>query len=234
MARGKGPIWPQETLLGSPEALGHPQGARFGPNCCQLVQLGWTHGYHTLWPDVGPFFSGQGPQKAPFDPIPLVLWPHVGSQHFFPEYRQVGCPERRNGMPWSYSIVSAHIEPSSRRKEPKTYIWGHFFKHPVALPVIVAFPVIVALPVIAAFLYHIWVTFFTYMCLGPSCTVLYSAPANYRVVHLVIFYFKKLQIWGNAHAFWIRAVESGSREVGKSLKIGKNRIKSEKSDLISY
>ena len=32
----------------------------------------------------------------------------------------------------------------------------------------------------------------------------------------------------------IRAVESGSREVGKSLKIGKNRIKSEKSDLISY
>ena len=35
---------------------------------------------------------------------------------------------------------------------------------------------------------------------------------------------------------WIttRAVESESREVGKSLKIGKNRIKSEKSDLISY
>ena len=31
-----------------------------------------------------------------------------------------------------------------------------------------------------------------------------------------------------------RVVESGSREVGKSLKIGKNRIKSEKSDLISY
>ena len=31
-----------------------------------------------------------------------------------------------------------------------------------------------------------------------------------------------------------RAVESESREVGKSLKIGKNRIKSEKSDLISY
>ena len=31
-----------------------------------------------------------------------------------------------------------------------------------------------------------------------------------------------------------RVVESESREVGKSLKIGKNRIKSEKSDLISY
>ena len=31
-----------------------------------------------------------------------------------------------------------------------------------------------------------------------------------------------------------RVVESESREVGKSLKIGKNRKKSEKSDLISY
>ena len=35
---------------------------------------------------------------------------------------------------------------------------------------------------------------------------------------------------------WIKArvVESESLKVGKSLKIGKNRIKSEKSDLISY
>ena len=32
----------------------------------------------------------------------------------------------------------------------------------------------------------------------------------------------------------IRAVESKSLKVGKSLKIGKNRIKSEKLDLISY
>ena len=31
-----------------------------------------------------------------------------------------------------------------------------------------------------------------------------------------------------------RAVESESLKVGKSLKIGKTRIKSEKSDLISY
>ena len=31
-----------------------------------------------------------------------------------------------------------------------------------------------------------------------------------------------------------RAVESKSLEVGKSLKIGKNRIKSEKSELIFY
>ena len=32
----------------------------------------------------------------------------------------------------------------------------------------------------------------------------------------------------------IRVVESESLKVGKSLKIGKNQIKSEKSDLISY
>ena len=32
----------------------------------------------------------------------------------------------------------------------------------------------------------------------------------------------------------IRVVESESVKVGKSLKIGKNRLKSEKTDLISY
>merc|ERR1712018_761919 len=55
-----------------------------------------------------------------------------------------------------------------------------------------AFPAIVALPVIP---YYIWVSFFTYMCLGPSCTVFYSAPANYRVVHLVIFYWYWYWYW---------------------------------------
>ena len=33
---------------------------------------------------------------------------------------------------------------------------------------------------------------------------------------------------------WTRVIESKSLKVGKSLKIGKNRIKSEKSDLIFY
>ena len=58
----------------------------------------------------------------------------------------------------------------------------------IALKVIVAFPVIVALPVIVAFINYInWGSIFTYIGLGPSCTVFYSAPANFRVVHLVIF-----------------------------------------------
>ena len=38
----------------------------------------------------------------------------------------------------------------------------------------------------------------------------------------------------NAECIDTRAVESKSLEVGKSLKIGKNRIKSEKSELIFY
>ena len=49
--------------------------------------------------------------------------------------------------------------------------------------------------VTVAFPYYIWVSFFTYMCLGPSCTVFYSAPANYRVVHLVIFYWYWYWYW---------------------------------------
>ena len=44
-------------------------------------------------------------------------------------------------------------------------------------------------PVIVTFPYCILGPFVTYKCLGPSCTVFYSAPANYHVVHLVIFYW---------------------------------------------
>ena len=88
-------------------------------------------------------------------------------------------------------IIQYRFDPYrtiQQEKRAKNLYLGPLFFSPCSSPGhIVAFPVIVAVPVIAAFLYHIWVTFFTYMCLGPSCTVLYSAPANYRVVHLVIF-----------------------------------------------
>ena len=50
----------------------------------------------------------------------------------------------------------------------------------------------------------------------------------------IIFLSCKSQFWIEMGCVIIRVVESESREVGKSLKIGKNRIKSEKSDLISY
>ena len=55
------------------KALGARLEARFGPNCCRLVRLGWSHGYHTLWPGIGPFLGPQGPQKGPFCPK-CSLW----------------------------------------------------------------------------------------------------------------------------------------------------------------
>ena len=61
----KGPFGPKQSLTGR-TASERPKGARIGPNCCQLVWLGWNHGYHTLWPDIGPLL---GPQKAPFWPL---------------------------------------------------------------------------------------------------------------------------------------------------------------------
>ena len=36
----KGPFWPEMPLLVALEVLGGPPGARYGPNCCQLVRLG--------------------------------------------------------------------------------------------------------------------------------------------------------------------------------------------------
>ena len=38
-------------------------------------------------------------------------------------HRHVGCPDRRNGMPWSFYAIKAHTEPSSWRKRPKTSFW---------------------------------------------------------------------------------------------------------------
>ena len=71
-------------------------------------------------PKTGPV-AGKRPAERPNGHL-LGAW-----GQFFSEYRQVGYPERRNDMPWSYSIVSVHIEPSSKRKWPKPFFWGHFF-----------------------------------------------------------------------------------------------------------
>ena len=32
--------------------------------------MGWSHGYHTLWPGIGPLLGPQGPQKG-------LLWPKM-------------------------------------------------------------------------------------------------------------------------------------------------------------
>ena len=68
----KGPFGLKQALTGR-KALGARLGARFGPNCRRLVRLGWSHGYHTLWPGIGHLLGPQGPQEGPFWPqMPLM------------------------------------------------------------------------------------------------------------------------------------------------------------------
>ena len=54
-------------LMGVLEVLGGPGGAILGPNSLGLLCLGWTHGYHRLWPGIKPLPGGN------FD-----FWPHIG------------------------------------------------------------------------------------------------------------------------------------------------------------
>ena len=70
----KGPFGLKKTLTGR-KASEHPRGAKFCPNCCQLVWLSWNHGYHTLWPCIGPLLGPQGHQKGPFWPEMPIFGP---------------------------------------------------------------------------------------------------------------------------------------------------------------
>ena len=65
----KGPFGLKQALTGR-KALGARLGPRFGPNCRRLVRLGWSHGYHTLWPGIGPILGHQGP-------ITDLFWPKM-------------------------------------------------------------------------------------------------------------------------------------------------------------
>merc|ERR1712175_66072 len=71
----KGPLWPIKPLLVAPEALGQPQGARFGPKCHWLVQLGGLHPDHVLRPLKRPLQHSWSPQKGPLWPIKSLLGP---------------------------------------------------------------------------------------------------------------------------------------------------------------
>ena len=74
----KGPLWPIKPLLVAPEALGQPQGARFGPKCHWLAQLGGPHPDHVLGPLKGPLQHSWSPQKGPLWPIKSLLGAQEG------------------------------------------------------------------------------------------------------------------------------------------------------------
>ena len=52
-------------------------------------------------------------------PIPKFPRPIFWGNSFCSKYRLVGCPDRRSGMPGSFSTVIAHMEPPSSRKQAK-------------------------------------------------------------------------------------------------------------------
>merc|ERR1712173_73026 len=67
------------------------------------------------WAHRGP----QGPKRGYSGPIPKFPCPNFLGNYFCFKYRLVGCPERRSGMPGSFSTVLAHMEPPSSRKQAK-------------------------------------------------------------------------------------------------------------------
>ena len=95
-----GTFWPQKALLGAPEGLGGPGGSRFGPNCHQLVWMGWNHCYQTLWPGIWPLLAPRDPKRVRFGP----KCPFWGS------YRDPDRPLRLDMVPtaadWSDCVVT--------------------------------------------------------------------------------------------------------------------------------
>ena len=67
----KDPFGLKQALTGR-KALGARLGARFAPNYCRLVLLGWSHGNHILLPGIGPLLAPRvqkGPDLAQNAPL---------------------------------------------------------------------------------------------------------------------------------------------------------------------
>ena len=116
----------------------------------------------------------------------------------------MGCPERRSGMPGSFSTVLAHMEPPSSRKQAKRVHLGPKRTH-LGAPDVLGEPrgadLVPTTPDWPAWVGFMVTTHFDLVS-GPfhspilsgcivyqpllTCTIFIRAPANYRVVHLVI------------------------------------------------
>ena len=74
-------------------------------------------------------FATTRDQKGHFGPQSLSEGSILGRKLFWSKHRHVGCPVRRNGILWWCYAITAHIEPSSWIKRPKTSFWGPFRGH---------------------------------------------------------------------------------------------------------
>merc|ERR550517_2248474 len=58
LPRQKGLVWAQSAPFGGPGGPWRARRTRFGHYCHWLLCLCWTHGYHTLWTNIGPLLYG--------------------------------------------------------------------------------------------------------------------------------------------------------------------------------
>merc|ERR550517_314507 len=58
LPRQKGLVWAQSAPFGGPGGPWRARRTRFGHYCHWLLRLCWTHGYHTLWTNIGPLLYG--------------------------------------------------------------------------------------------------------------------------------------------------------------------------------
>ena len=137
-------------------------------------------------------------------PIPKFTRPNFFGNSICSKYRLVGCPDRRSGMHGSSSTVITHMEPPTSRKQAKRVPLGP--KRPLlGAPDVLGEPrgadLVPTTPDWPAWVGFMVTTHFD-LVMGPfhspilsgyivyqpllTCTILICAPANYRVVHLVI------------------------------------------------
>merc|ERR1712173_328860 len=167
-------------------------------------------GNRCSWDQICPPWAHRGSpgtQKWLFGPIPKFPCPNFLGNYFCFKYRLVGCPERRSGMPGSFSTVLAHMEPPSSRKQAKRVRLGPK-RTLLGAPDVLGEPrgadLVPTTPDWPAWVGFMVTTHFD-LVLGPfhspilsgcivyqpllTCTIFKRAPANYRVVHLVILVF---------------------------------------------
>jgi hypothetical protein len=109
------PEWPFWRPRRSSEGPGGPDLIPTAPDWPVWVGLMVTTHFDLV---LGPFWAPGGPKRAHFGPnVPNFHGPIFVGYFLCSKYSLVGCPEHHNGTPCSSSTVTAHMEPSSLRKQ---------------------------------------------------------------------------------------------------------------------